>query len=41
MGKLAKTREFSAPYILVSVLVVFNLLNAKEVVVSVITETQT
>lgn len=41
MEKLAKTRGFSAPYILVSVLVVFNLLNAKAVVVAVITETQT
>lgn len=41
LEKLAKTRVVSAPYILVSVLVVFHLLNAKALVVSEITEAQT
>lgn len=41
LNNLAKTRDVSAPYILLSVLIVFHLLNAKAVVVSEITEAQT
>lgn len=38
LEKLVKTRDVSAPYVLVSVLAVFNLLNAKAAMVSKITE---
>jgi len=41
LEELAKTRDVSAPYILVSDLVVFNLLNARAVVASEIAEAQT